>query len=304
MAFTFGFYNALNHDRLYDAVQVSQIFDGIISDGIYATYKEAMIVKASESDDTVVVGPGRGWFDHTWNYNDADLPIVGPESELISGMNRYDALVLDIQADESNRLNQILWVTGTPSATNPQKPTLINTTDRHQYPLCYIYRRGGDETINQADIENTIGTSECPFVSGIIDTIDLDDLLLQWKDQWAQFIADYEENIESWTQEQQDDFANMVVTYQNQMAAFQAAYGQEFTDWFASLQDILDEDTAGHLQNEIDDAAELEFLRYYDLFARTTTITDATGRIVSETSAAVMTTTITSSDGGDNHYNY
>ena len=49
MAFSFGFYNAVNHDRRYDAVQFGQIFDGIISDGVYATYKKALIVKASST---------------------------------------------------------------------------------------------------------------------------------------------------------------------------------------------------------------------------------------------------------------
>ena len=42
MAFSYGFYNAVDHDRRYDAVQMSQIFDGIISDVVYATYKKAM----------------------------------------------------------------------------------------------------------------------------------------------------------------------------------------------------------------------------------------------------------------------
>lgn len=39
MAFTFGFYNSLNGDRKYNAEQVSSIFDGLISDGVYDTMR-------------------------------------------------------------------------------------------------------------------------------------------------------------------------------------------------------------------------------------------------------------------------
>ena len=34
MAVTSGFFNSVNHDRLYDAEQLSSIFDGIIIDGV------------------------------------------------------------------------------------------------------------------------------------------------------------------------------------------------------------------------------------------------------------------------------
>lgn len=36
MAFTSGFFNSQNHDRTYNAEQMSAIFDGVITDGVYA----------------------------------------------------------------------------------------------------------------------------------------------------------------------------------------------------------------------------------------------------------------------------
>ena len=35
MSVTSGFYNGLSHDRKYNAVQMSSLFDGIINDGIF-----------------------------------------------------------------------------------------------------------------------------------------------------------------------------------------------------------------------------------------------------------------------------
>lgn len=168
MAFTFGFYNSLNHDRMYDAVQMSQFFDGLITDGVYGTVGERFKIKTSTLNNTVVVGSGRAWFNHTWNYNDADLPITGSSPNVL--YNRYDAIVIDINSDTNYRLNQIIYVTGTGSS-NPVKPTMINTATHHQYPLCYIYRKTNVSTISESDIEYVVGTDECPYVeSSLTDT--------------------------------------------------------------------------------------------------------------------------------------
>lgn len=296
MAFSFGFYNSFNHDRKYNAIQISMIFDGIISDGIYATIGEAMVVKATSEDNAVVVGPGRGWFDHTWNYNDADLPVNAPISDVL--LKRIDALVIDINANENYRENKIMWVQGTPSS-NPVRPTMINTLERHQYPLCYIERTPNVEKIVQADITNMVGSSECPFVTGILQTINIDQLLLQWKDQWAQFVITYEKTAEEWMDDQKADFSAYYTEFKRQMDAFEAASGKEFNDWFASIQDIFDGSVAGNLQNEINQITETEFLRYYGLINSVTVINDSTNTITTTTSEATETTRFATNTGGE-----
>lgn len=296
MAFSFGFYNSFNHDRRYNAIQMSMIFDGIISDGIYATIGEAMVVKATSEDNVVVVGPGRGWFDHTWNYNDADLPVNAPISDVL--LKRIDALVIDINANESYRENKIVWVQGTPSS-NPVRPTMINTLEHHQYPLCYVERKPNVEKILQADITNMVGSSECPFVTGILQTINIDQLLLQWKDQWAQFVIAYEKTAEEWMDDQKADFVAYYTEFKRQMDAFEAASGKEFNDWFASIQDIFDSSVAGNLQNEINQITETEFLRYYGLTNSVTIINDFTNTITTTTSEATETTRFATNASGE-----
>lgn len=296
MAFSYGFYNSFNHDRKYNSIQISMIFDGIISDGIYATIGESMVVKATTEDNVVIVGTGRGWFDHTWNYNDADLPINAPISDVL--LKRIDALVLDINANENFRENKIIWVQGTPSS-NPVRPTLINTLEHHQYPLCYVDRKPNVEQILQADITNMVGSSECPFVTGILETINIDQLLLQWKDQWAQFVITYENSATEWMDDQKADFAAYYTEFKRQMAAFETASGQEFNTWFASIQDLFDGSVAGNLQNEINQITETEFLRYYGLISSVTTINDATNTITTTTSEATETTRFATNASGE-----
>lgn len=165
MAFTFGFYNALNHDRKYDAKEMSKIFDGLLTDGVYPTIGNKFIVRTSNEANTVIVGSGRSWFDHSWNLNDADMPISGPASHIL--YPRIDAVVLDINSSDEYRTNSVIWLTGT-AASTPTRPSMIHTETHNQYPLAYIYRAANNNTISAADITNCIGTNECPYAAGLL----------------------------------------------------------------------------------------------------------------------------------------
>ena len=130
MSVTYGFYNSLNGDRKYDAIQMSSIFDGIILDGIFMHVGQKFIVEADGSM-VVRVGTGRAWFNHTWTLNDSILLLTVDDSEVL--LNRIDAVVIDVNAE--TRVNQIMVVKGTP-ATEAVKPTLIKENLHWQYPLC------------------------------------------------------------------------------------------------------------------------------------------------------------------------
>ncbi len=251
MSLTFGFYNSINGDRVYDAIQMGQIFDGIITDGIYATYLKAMVVKASDNASEVIVQPGRAWFNHTWTYIDADYPVEAPAPEVI--LDRVDTLVLDINAEYSNRENKILWVTGTPASVNPEAPSLINTTTHHQYPLCNVYRKAGTTMIYAADITNRVGTSATPFVTGVLTGINIDDLLSQWDDEFHTWENATKTSFEGWMVNQQSVYTTWFNSIRSQMAGDL----DEFEAWFETIKGIIDEEAATHLQAEIDELKDM-----------------------------------------------
>lgn len=218
MALTSGFYDSEGHDRKYNAMQFGTMFDGVISDGVFEHYEKAFIVKDTGglNQNAVIIQPGRAWFNHTWTYNDADLLFTMPEQSL--ALDRIDALVLRV--DHLARENTFEVVMGVESST-PEKPTIVNHgPDIFDYPIAYIYRTADVSEIHARDIENTVGTSECPFSAGLIDGITTDELVAQWSAQWV-----------DWTNEKR----------------------AEFIEWFNNIQYVLDGDVAGHLQNEIDD---------------------------------------------------
>lgn len=183
MSITYGFYNSLNFDRPYDAVQLSKIFDGIINDGIFASVGTAFVVEAGEGT-TVNIGVGRAWFNHTWTYNDAIEPRTAPISAIL--LDRIDALVLEVDESEAVRANSIKFVQGIPSS-QPVRPTLASSNTLHQYPLCYINRPAGSTEIKQSNIVNMVGTQETPFVTGPLRVVELSELLLQYKDEFEEW---------------------------------------------------------------------------------------------------------------------
>lgn len=132
MSVSFGFYNSVNHDRKYDAIQISRIFDGIITDGVYHSIGEAFSVSRN-SGLSVNVSSGRAWFDHTWTYNDATIVLQHNDAHQV--YDRIDAVVL--QVNENTRTNSILIKEGNPSNT-PSKPAMTETEVIHEHPLLPI----------------------------------------------------------------------------------------------------------------------------------------------------------------------
>lgn len=205
MAFTCGFFNSENGDRKYNAEQMSSIFDGIIADGVFTTIGDHLAVSAGTGMQ-VLVGTGKAWFDHTWNVNDAAYPLAIAASDVT--LSRIDAIVLETNHSDSVRLNKLRVVQGT-VASSPAKPTLTNSEKVHQHPLAWVTVAPGVTQIAASAIENAVGTSACPFVTGIIETTSIDDLFNQWNgefDEWFDNLkAQLSDNVVANLQRQIDE---------------------------------------------------------------------------------------------------
>ena len=249
MAVTYGFYNALNHDRLYDAIQMSSIFDGIIRDGIFSTIGDTMIVTAPEDGMYVNVGSGRAWFNHTWTLNDTAYPIEAEQAEVV--LDRIDAVILEVNSSAEVRANSIKFLKGTPSS-NPVKPTLTHNAEVNQYALAYVRIRAGQTTIFQSDIENAVGTDETPFITGALQQVSIETLLKQWEAEFNTYFTNFKDTS---TTEFNNWFAAKVSEYTAWFAQMQTDMDSNFNEfdaWFQNLKNQLDENQAGHLQLQID----------------------------------------------------
>lgn len=188
MAITYGFYNSYNHDRLYSADQFGAIFDGLISDGVYNNVGNAFNVTSGDGLH-VNVGTGRGWFQHTWIYNDQIYPVE-IESPPIGNMSRIDAIVIGVNKSDAVRANNIYAVKGTASAS-PQKPTLSNGTNGlYEYALAFVTVDPGISSIASNKIQYVVGDTSKGGVGHVVCPLATTQSL-------SAYFAAYEEELES-----------------------------------------------------------------------------------------------------------
>lgn len=259
---TCGFYNndpSYERPRRYDAVQMSKIFDGVINDGVFKTIGTCFVVKAG-SGNTVNVGVGKAWFDHTWTENDAILPVTCEDAELL--LDRIDAVVIDIDTSQAVADNVINVIKGTPSSS-PNRPTLIDENSHHQHALCYIYRKAESTQITDADITNVVGTDETPFITGILETTSREDWFAQWRAELDEFV-DYQENktlteLNEFISTNQTEFDALYTETKRHMIdvvtetdTWSESHKATMLAWFANMQNQITRDAAMNLQLQLD----------------------------------------------------
>ena len=247
MSVTSGFFNSLNSDRRYNAEQMSAIFDGVINDGIFSSIGTAFTVTA-DSGFTVNVGIGRAWFDSIWIYNDAILPLTFDIPEVV--LDRIDAIVIEINKTEEVRAGSIKIVKGAPSSV-PNRPTLTENTYVTQYPLAYVEINAGKINITQSKITSMIGTSECPYITGILQVQNIDNIVAQWQAQWTEWYANQTEmgeiQLDQMTDAWDQWFTSATTENENEIDNWTSSMKAQILAWFDTIQDLLEPDVAANL---------------------------------------------------------
>lgn len=248
MSVTYGFYNSIKGDRKYNALEMSSIFDGIIVDGVYMSIGDALNVKSSGGMG-ITVGIGRAWFNHTWTLNDSLLPLTLANSDVL--LNRIDAIVLEVNNNTDVRKNTIKILKGTPSS-KPVKPTMTEGELLNQHPLAYISIPAGATSISQSNIENAVGTSACPYVTGVLKGMDIDKLVAQWGAQWAEWLSSNTNAWKAFMSDNTNEWKSFMAKNKNEWSALINGNTSEFETWFEHMKDQLSEDAAGNLQLQVD----------------------------------------------------
>lgn len=129
MAVTCGFYDSINGDRRYTALDFGHIMDYLVLDGVYSYYPETGVVYDEDGHRNrtlppfqvsavtgrdawknptgyaVAVGPGRAWFDHTWTC--VTTPEIVPLSAPDPTGDKIDCVVLQMNRSEPVRANRL-----------------------------------------------------------------------------------------------------------------------------------------------------------------------------------------------------
>lgn len=160
MTLKFGFYPAINEDRRYDSLDISQLFGTVLKDGVYEMFGDGMKVIPG-SGLQVLVGIGRAWFNDTWTFN-SELYPINFDPEAGDGNDVVYTIVLEINKNDESRQNSFKTFMGIPG-TDPQPPIIPVEPNIYRYPLANVYIALTAPPINLSDITNRIGTDDTPF---------------------------------------------------------------------------------------------------------------------------------------------
>lgn len=190
MAWTSGFFNSVNGDRLYNADQMSRIFEGLITDGVYESVGDKMAVQPN-GGMTIKIATGRGWFGRHWVNNDSELTLTVAQSDVT--LNRYVAVCIKVDDTDAVR-DAVPYLKYSDFATTPVKPTMTRTEQVKEYCLAYVYLRAGATAITASDIEDTrADESVCGWVTGLIEQLNSATLWTQWEalfNEWFSGLQD------------------------------------------------------------------------------------------------------------------
>lgn len=292
MAENYSFFNSKDHDRIYNAQHWADYFfplfkSGVFNGGLQVVANGGMSVKIEE---------GYAWIDG-YGYHLTDGLVL--DLETASGnMNRMDSIV--IRLDLTNRWIKAFGKTGAYYAETPTPPAPEITATIHEIVVGHVSVAAGVTEITQDMITDTRMDGDiCGWVCGAVEEIDFS----QIKAQFDQFFANYEANIrtqyglylddigalETQAQDRYNNMDQEFTSYENQqkenitqwqqeereyLDAWISAVQTEYFTWLDGIKDILDENAAGHLQNEVDAQTENIFNRYYGLQTQETQFLD------------------------------
>lgn len=181
---SFGFYNSKGGDRKYDAEQIGAMFNGLITDGVFANYKEALRVTSGAGKREIVVRPGRAWFNGTWT----EVDDGGHSIHLGTSFAVDDTFYICLAVSKKSRLNSIAYYKDIPE-NNPD-------TGLYYYLLAQINIPAGSDRIMDSMITDTRGSDLCPYVTGIMETVSFEELVKQvCGDSWQDWLGVYEAGI-------------------------------------------------------------------------------------------------------------
>ena len=192
MSITYGFFNSSNGDRKYNAEQMSEYFDGLVSNGVYENVGGALQVLASQNME-VNVQTGRAIINSKWVKNDAVLTLEITQSH--PTLKRYTAVVARL--DIPNRLIEITTKDGTP-ASEPIKPTMQNDSVAVELCLAYVLVNAGATSISQVYIEDMRASNLCGWVTGLIEQVDTSTLFLQYQTAYEEYYNNMTAAFDNW----------------------------------------------------------------------------------------------------------
>jgi hypothetical protein len=254
-----SFFNSVSGDRVYRAEEWAEYFASFIGNGVFPVPSTSLQVVAG-SGMAVAVKTGKAWINGYFYYNTSDLPVTLATADGV--LNRIDRIV--VRWDLTERKISVAVKSSTP-ATSPVAPALQRDADAYELCLADVLVGAGVTAISQANItDRRLDGSLCGVVAGVVDQIDTDAFNAQleaWFADYKEMSVDEFNDLVSYMESLELLGDQQYAALEAYMNDFKANAENDFNAWFATLQNVLDEDTAGHLLNLIqNNTARIEML--------------------------------------------
>lgn len=245
MAITFGFFNSVNDDRLYNAETFNTYFEGLISqNGVYENVGGGLAVAAGTGLN-VTVATGKAIVNNHWVKLTAAETLAIATAHNLFG--RYD--MVSLRWNNSTRDVTLQVTTGTPAST-PTRPTPVTSDTAYEIVLAYVYVPANATSLTTGNIyDQRANTAVCGFITGLIEQVDITELFAQYE---ARFAA-LENELASWQETSQNTFDAWY--YQLTQNLTVGAYIQKFTKVVAGgsgVSNIIPLDMEGYEYDEND----------------------------------------------------
>lgn len=164
---TGGFFDSVNKDRIYSADQMNMPYKKIVADGLFFEGGDGgTIFKVTAGGDmTVNIGAGNALIGGKWAENEDSVAIE------ISGNTgsaaRIDSIILRLDNSLDTRAIGIVYRQGDASA-----PDLVASDTVKEFRLANISVAVNASSITDANIVDTRGTAECPWVTSVVTPSD------------------------------------------------------------------------------------------------------------------------------------
>lgn len=233
-----------SYDRAVSSQPLRTIIRKLFSSGVMPNPSTNLQVSAGVDGMTVIVSPGFAVVDGGLckEDNSRTLSVTAADATL----DRIDTVILRWNENVDVRTADLYIKAGTPAET-PTRPTLERDESIYEIGLADVFITHGVATITNDKITDTRYESErCGIVSSVSEW-DTTTIYQQVQADLAAFKSGEETNFDTWMNAEMSDFET----------------------WVQTIHDILDDETAGHLQLEIEDLQH-----EVDLLKETSSVTD------------------------------